>query len=565
MVNWDSRKLGALLIFLIGLTTLLLVNILVSKNPLRIDLTEEGRYTVSKKTVQILSALEDDIYIEVYLDGELPSGFKRLKQSIEETLEEFSVYGGSVFNYRFVDPATASSKKAKNEFYKMLAQKGIQATNVAFTKNGSKSEKLIFPGATINYQGKETSIMLLKGNKMASSEVTLNQSIENLEYELSTAIKTLIKDQKPVIGLVKGHQEIDSLDVASFSNSLLEKYDVFNVKLNKDRATLNERYNALIVAQPKKSFSKEEIFLLDQYVLNGGHLLLFIDALETNMDSAGGEGTFAFPYDHGLDDLLFSFGVRVNDNYLLDLSSGDYPIIVGNIGNQPKMEMLPWPFYPVINSYGKHPIAKNLDALMLKFVSTVDTISSAPTKKTPMIMSSPYTKVASAPVRVSVNDLAKTIDPKLFNGGQKAVGYLLEGPYNSYFKNKILPSTVSTDGFINSADEGGKVLVIGDGDFVRNEINPKSKQPLPLGFDPFKNQMYANLDLVLNTLAYMFDNEGLIQTRLKEVKIRPLDKVKIQDSRLFWQLLNLILPVALVILFGIGKYFIRRRKYTRFE
>lgn len=561
MVNWESKKLGAWLSFGIGLMSLLLINILSSKRPVRIDLTEEQRYSVSEKTKQVLGSLEDDIYIEVYLEGELPSGFKRLKKSIEETLEEFSIHSSEKLNYTFVDPSEASSTKARNEFYADLAQRGIQPTNVNYTRNGSKSQRLIFPGAIINYLSKETAVMLLKGNKLASSEETLNQSIENMEYELSSAIKSLINEKRPVVGLVKGHNEVDSLDLASFTNDLLAKFDVYNVKLNKDVSIIKQRYDALVIAQPKSSFSKEEIYVLDQYVLKGGNILLFVDALHTQMDSVGGEGTFAFPYEHGLDDFLFNHGIRINDNYLLDLSCGDYPVVVGNMGNQPKMELLPWPFYPIANNYGSHPIVKNLDAVTLRFCSVLDTISSSKTKKTALISSSPYTKVAGAPVKVSINDLSKAIDPALFNAGAKAVGYLVEPPYRSFFKNKLLPSGVSKASFVDQTDKGGKILVIGDGDFVKNDINPKTGQPMPLGFDPFKNQTYANLDLVLNTLDYMFDGDGLIQTRLKEVKIRPLDKIKIKESRVFWQIINLGLPLLVLVLFGIGKVYWRKKKY----
>ncbi|MBI3483181.1 MAG: Gldg family protein, partial [Bacteroidetes bacterium] len=306
----NNKKTGDLLFLLNGIAFVILLNSLTSLYFFRIDLTEEKRYTIKLQTKELLKNLDDEVFIEVFLEGDLNSGFKRFQKSVKETLEEFRIYSNNKVKFIFTDPAQAQGQKARNEFMNELTSKGISPMNVIENQNGQRVEKFVFPGALVSYGGFEEGVMLLKGNRAQNAQQVLNQSIEGAEYELANAIYKLSNSNRKKIGLVHGHGELDSLQIASFNNALLEQYDVFNVDLSKKQKV--ERYQLLVVAKPKKEFSAADKYKLDQYVMRGGKLLFLLDRLEANMDSASRDDYFAFPYHLNLDDQLFKYGVRIN-------------------------------------------------------------------------------------------------------------------------------------------------------------------------------------------------------------------------------------------------------------
>lgn len=561
MVNFDTKKTGHLLYFLTGIVAIIIFNQLSGFYYFRIDLTEEKRYTISDATVKLLEELDDEVFVEVYLDGELPAGFRRLQKNIRETLEEFKIHAGDKINYKFIDPSAATSEKARNEFYISLGRKGIQPTRLFDTEKGKRVEKIILPGAVISYGSKETGVMLLKGNRSQGAQESLNQSIENVEYELANALRKLTQTEPKKIALLKGHGELDSLHVVGLKNVLTQYYTVHDVNLKNRRDLLG--FDAIIVAQPKQSFLEEDIYKIDQFLMKGGAGIFLVDVMASDMSDASGEGTISIPVELGLDNLFFKYGIRFNRDLILDLSACVYPVVVGNLGDQPQIQLMPWPFFPELNHYSKHVIVKNTDATFTKFVGTIDTVKADGVVKTPLIFTSNNTRVVKAPIQISLNDLKYDLKPEMFNGGQKAIAWLLEGRFASVFKNRILPPGVNSDLFVEQG-AATKIVVVSDGDFVKNEVNPNTGQALELGFDPFSQKTYANADFVINALNYMLDEEGIITARKKEIKIRPLDKVKIDEDRTFWQVFNLGFPVVLLVLFGVVKSYVRRKKYASF-
>lgn len=560
MVKASGKKWDYLLKFGIGLAALILINVISSRFFFRIDLTEEKRYTITDATKETLENLDDVIYIEVYLEGSFPSGFKRLQNAVRETLEEFRIYGGGNIQYEFIDPSQAAGKEAQNEFYLSLADKGIQPTNLFATEDGKKIEKLIFPGAIVSYGGEESAVMFLKGNQAATPEERLNQSIEGVEYELISAVKKLAKHSTKKVALIHGHGELDSLEGAGMSNALLEFYDVFHVNLP-ERSDLKD-YDAIVVAKPDTLFSEADKYKIDQFIMHGGKAMFFIESMRVNMDSAGDKGTLAFPYQLNLDDLLFKYGVRINSNLIQDLNSGAHPVVTGFMGDQPQIRVLPWPYYPIINRFGSHSIVKNLDAVYTRFVSSMDTVKADGIRKTPVFYTSQYSRVLSAPVLVSLNSMREDVVPENFTKGPLPVAYLLSGSFTSLYKNRIIPADFDKSAFKDQG-EPSKILVVADGDFVRNEIDYQNASPYKLGYDPYMNVTFANQDLLLNAMAYLLEGEGIITARAKEVKIRPLDKLRIQEEELKWQLINLILPIIVIILYGLIRYYYRKAKYAR--
>ena len=561
MVNWKSRKLGDVLWFANGVVALVLINLLVSQYFFRLDLTEEKRYSIKPQTKAILNTLEDEVYVEIFLSGDLNAGFTRFQKAIQETLEEFRIYSHNKIKFRVTDPGVALSDKARQEYMADLAARGIQPTNVIDNKNGQRLEKIIFPGVVISYGGREKGVMLLKGNKAATPEEEINQSIEGIEYEVASAIRELTNEDRKRIGFVTGHGELDSVHVASLKGALREAYDVGRVRLDQQQSW--QGVDVLVIAKPTSTFSALDKFALDQYIMQGGKVMFLIDRLNASMDSASSENYFALPYDLGLDDQLFKYGVRINPDLVLDRTCGLYPIITGQVGGKPQVQLMEWPFFPLLNRYATHPVTRNLDAVVTKFVSSVDTVKAAGIRKTSLMTTSPYSRKFTAPVKVSVNELRKNVRPEDFTEGDIAVGYLLEGKFTSLYKNRLLPEGAPEQGF-KADGVATKLVVIGDGDLARNDINPRTRQVQALGFDPFTNQTFANRDFLMNAVTYLAEDDGLIQARNKRVTIRPLDKTKVTAERTKWQVINLVVPLSLLIAYGVFRAYWRKKKFAKF-
>lgn len=564
MVTWESRKLGDFLWLANGLVLMVLINLLAGAYFFRLDLTEEKRYSIKEPTRELLGSLDDDVYIEVFLDGDLNAGFRRFRKAIEETLEEFRVQSHNHVHVTFTDPAQAMSQKAQNEFIRDLAQKGITATNVVEQGDGNTAQHLIFPGALVYYGGYETGVMLLKGNKAESPEEEINQSIEGVEYEIANAIYKLVNTDRKRVGLITGHGELDSLELAAFNNALLEQYDVRKVQLTQPKSL--PTYDVLVLAKPTAAFTEVEKYNLDQYIMQGGQVMFLIDQVSASMDSAANENYLALPMQLNLDDLLFKYGVRINYDLVQDKMAALYPVMTGGGqgGSKPRMEMLEWPFYPLINHYAPHPITRNLDAVVTRFVSSIDTVKAPNVKKTPLLLTSSYARTVPAPVNVRVEEVFKNFNPKdLAAGSGLPVGYLLEGTFTSVFKNRFVPEGVNAS---NQLEESvpTKLIVIADGDLARNEINPRTGQPQMLGFDPFVNYTFANSDLLMNAMAYLTQEDGLITARNKEISIRPLNHDKLSSQKTKWQIINLVLPLVLLVGYGVVRAVIRKRKFGRF-
>jgi ABC-2 type transport system permease protein len=559
MVNWmKNKKTGDLLLLANGLALVILVNVLASFYFFRLDLTEEKRYTIQPQTKKLLKNLEDDVFVEVFLEGEdLNPEFRRFQKSIRETLEEFKIHSGNRLRYTFTNPLQASNEKARNEFIAELNSKGISPKNVIETRDGQRIEKFVFPGALVSYEGFETGVMLLKGSRAQN----INQSLEEIEFELANAIYKLSNTDRKRIGLITGHGELDSLAFASFNNTLLDQYDVFKVSLA--RKTFITGYDLLLIAKPTREFSVSDKYKIDQYLMRGGKLLFLLDRLDADMNRASEDDYFAFPYDLNLDDQLFKYGVRINQDLIQDGVSGKYPIVVGGDRNQPQIMQLDWPFFPLVNQYANHPITRNLDASLLKFVSSIDTVKAVGVKKTPLLFSSQYSRKVTAPVKVGVNDLRKQMQEGNFESGKIPIAYLLEGEFTSLYKNRFAPEGVDTTGYRDQS-VSTKMIVVADGDLARNDVNPRDGNPQQLGLDPFTQYTFANQDLLMNMVAYLVDENGLIKARNKEVRVRPLDKEKIRKERTFWQVINLVLPIVILILFGLVRSYWRKLTYTRF-
>ena len=556
-----SKRSSDLLKFAGWLVAIILLNILAANFFFRLDLTEDKRYTISPVTKQMLGQLEDEVVVDVYLEGDFPAGFKRLQQSVRETMDEFRIYSGGNLRYNFIDPNDISDEKQRNEFMMNLAQKGINPTNLRATEDGKQVERLVFPGAIIKYKGKEAAVNFLKGNLSASADERLNQSVEGVEFELATAVRKVAFSGNKIIGYITGQGELEMQQVTDLLGSLQEYYRVARGEL--DQIPSLQGLDLIIVAKPTSAYSELDKYKIDQFIMNGGKAVFFVDALNANMDSVGAGGMFALPYNLNLEDLLFRYGVRLNHTLIMDMNAGFIPMVTGYMGERPQTEMISWRFYPLLNNFSKHPITRNLDAVYSKFIGTMDTVKADGIQKTPLVFTSEYSRVLQAPAPISLEEARIQVNPVLYQAGSQPVGYLLEGKFSSLFRNRRAPegaaeTTVKEDGLET------KIAVFSDGDLVRNEINPRTGQAYELGFDRYNNIKFANKELAMNTIHYLLDSEGLINVRSKEIQLRPLDRVRVREEKSYWQLLNLVVPIVLLVVFGTGRYYLRKRKYERF-
>jgi len=564
MENRNIRKWEDILQWVAVALAVLCINLFISNFFFRLDLTEDKRYSISPGTKQLLENLEGNIYVEIYLDGELNAGFKRLRAAIRETLEEFNAYSNNKVQFRFINPDVASNDEQRAAFQRELINKGIQPTNLFENVEGRRIQRIIFPGAIVRSGTRQGAVNFLKGNLAASAQERLNQSVEGVEFELANAIKKVTRRQKPRIALVQGHLELNNLPIGDLKQSMDEHFIVEEVKLDNDSALLG--YQVAVIIQPKKSYTEAEKFRLDQFIMQGGKALFMLDMVQMNLDSIAMGGAYAFGYDLNLDDMLFRYGIRTNMDLVQDMQMGTIIINVGRFGNAPNLQPVPWPYYVLANQFGKHPITRNLNAVYTKFTGSIDTVKSkGNVKKIPLLMSNQYSRIRRAPTIVSLDELKNDTDPAKFTKSNIPLAYLIEGSFYSLFRNRFVPEGIPEATKIIQESVPTKIAVIADGDVAVNELDRRSQQPLPLGFDPITKQTFSNKDLIMNILLYFTDEDGLLEARLKEVRLRPLDKIRLTSEKTWWKGFNLILPLILTSTLGGLWYYVRKKRYEKVQ
>jgi ABC-2 type transport system permease protein len=577
--NAKNIKKQHLIELIIVLAVIFAVNVVGSRWYTRFDLTSEKRYTLSPSTVKILKNLDDIVFFKVFLEGDFPAGFKRLKRETKELLDEFRAYTDNV-QYEFINPSESDDPKERNDTYKLLMEQGLHPTNLQVkTKNGIE-QKVIFPGAIVSYRQKELPVELLDAQLNIPPEQVLNQSVENLEFKLINAIRRITLKKKPQIAFIEGHGELSEKDVWDITQTLKQDYAVNRVRLDgninalmyrslKDSIhqeyQIQPKYKAVIVAKPDSAFSDKDKFILDQYIMYGGKVLWLIDPVAVSMDSIQNtESTVAVDANLRLQDMLFAYGVRLNKDLIMDLHALPIPLKTGMMGNQPQIEFFTWYYFPVVTPVSQHPIVRNLNAIKTQFVSSLDTNRVKNVKKTILLQSSPYSRTVNIPAVVSLSILRKKPNQKLYSGPPKAIAVLLEGSFQSFFDNRIPPSLMQAKeiGFKNHGLEN-QMIVVSDGDIIRNQFKIPGGYPLPLGYDQFTDQTFGNKEFILNALNYLTDGKELIAIRSKQIKLRLLDTTRINQYKIWIQLTNVLLPVILVILSGLLINGLRKRKYAK--
>jgi ABC-2 type transport system permease protein len=547
----------------------MLVIYIASLTHFRLDLTKEKRFSLSESTKRVLGNLEEPVQIDVYLTGDLSAGFKKLGVASEELLSEFKEYGKGKIQYRFIRPGEGLADSLRYQVYDSLVQMGVKPFNNQVTaKEGEeKTERLIFPGAMVVYGDRKIPVDLMGGKSGLDEESTLNYSEALLEFRFADAIDKVTRKEFPIVAYAAGNSEplppnpiIKDLFVTMSSNYRFGVIDLKNGRLDPDTV------NAIMIVKPADAFTDAEKLKIDQYVLGGGKVIWFVDKLYAEMDSLLRKQSDFVAYDKNLnlDDILFKYGVRINGDLLQDLKCAKQPLVVGQMGNQPQIQRLPFPYYPLLSSPSTHPIAKNMDDVLTIFPGSIDTVKAEGIKKTILLASDTNSRSLSTPAMVSLQSVKNEEDLRSFNKSYLPVAVLLEGKFTSLFANRLTNelkdslSAFSGKPFLAAGTREGKQIVVSDGDIVTNVVT-ESEGALPMGVQQYENYTFANKEFLLNAVEYMVNPNGVLESRSKDFTLRLLDKQKIATEKTKWQLINIVLPIAIIILFGLF-YQYRRKK-----
>jgi len=561
---WKSK-----LWLLITIAVLVAVNWLASQYHTRIDFTNEKRFTLSSATKKVLSRPDDVIQIDVFLKGDFPSGFKKLANSTAEVLQEFKEVAGKKLQYRFISPEE-DVEGTNVKWADTLSALGFYPINLTSQVKAGQQQQNIYPVAFVHYKENIMPVILYQGKTKAITYPEINSAEAMMEFNFINAIDKLLQKEKPVIGYSIGNGEPTGYNVEDLvRNTLQQEYQFYTINPNVQPA-IPEEFKVLFVVKPTEPFSDEAKLKLDQYVMNGGKIIFFIDKLNAELDSLKSKKGEVVAYDRGLElnDLMFKYGARINSDLLMDLQCDFLPFDVSGNG---QFELLPWNYFPVFETKSNHVINKNLGFVSGRFVNSIDTVGAEGIRKTILLSSSANSRTIATPALISVKENIDAPENEKFKKSNIPVAVLLEGKFQSLFSNRL--SQVMNDSlksigavFMPQCLADNKMIVVADGDIVLNSVI-KGNQSIPMGMNPFtfgsqREFAFANKDFLQNCLDYLINSSNLSEAKAKDYTLRLLDKKQVESEKTKWQLINIIVPVVLVFLFAVLYQFIRKRKYT---
>ncbi len=516
----------------------------------------------------MLRGLDAPVNITLFLAGEMPAGFKKLANSASELIQEFNDVSSNQIFFKAEKPGEGLPDTLLNAFVDSLHRMGLNPMNVkAQTREGEgQEERYIYPGALISYKGNVTAVDFLQGQSAVNGINSLNNAEALLEYKLAGGINNVIRDTVPLIGYLAGNGQSLSYNVFDLNNTLKNSFN-FRILPIDAVASIPPVFSAILIVKPTIRFTDDQKLKIDQYIMNGGKVIWMIDHLYAEFDSLQrAQNEFiAFDRDLNLQDQLFKYGVRINTDLVQSLNCDVVPSVIGSMGGKPQIELVQWPYFPLLSNTTGHPVAKNLDYIVAQFPSSIDTVKAPGIKKTALLATSSESRIISSPARVSWQSVQNEEDIKSFTKSDIPVAVLLEGKFSSLFTNMI--SAAQRDSlaarkqpFIAGSTSDNKMIVISDGDIAMNAVTQK-EGPLPMGKNMYTGYQYANKEFIFNCIEYLTDNSGILQSRSKDFTLRLLDKKKVDEQKTMWQVINIIVPVSVIVLFGVVYQVIRKRKY----
>uniref|UniRef100_UPI0032164C36 gliding motility-associated ABC transporter substrate-binding protein GldG n=1 Tax=uncultured Draconibacterium sp. TaxID=1573823 RepID=UPI0032164C36 len=545
----------------------MLVLFFVSTNfLLRLDLTVDKRYSLSEVSKEIAVSIEEPVTIEFFLEGELEPGLKKLQREVFEKIAVLNAYSEKPIRLKVTDPYAVLNEEKREKLIEKLYSKGIVPTSFRHKTEKGVSTKLIFPGALIRMANKEVAVNFLKYNQDFSHEYNFNHSAESVEFELVNAFQKLMRTQKSTVAFLEGHGEFNQFKVMDFANALSADFEVKRIS-TETLGKYADNFDVLIVAGPTQTFNEPDKFVIDQYIMNGGKVIWLIDPVRVNTDSLSrGFQTFAFPHDINLGDQLFKYGARLNYELLQDVDCAQIPVNTAPAGTQAKFTLHPWYYSPLLTPNDNHSLSRNLNRIFSEYVSSVDTISgNQKLSKSVILSTSPYARKVTSPSSVSLQNINNPPARELFTIPFIPVGVLIEGQFTSLYKNRMVEQLGFSSGSVLQESKFTKMVVIADGGIIANKVNYAGKSPQiqQLGYDRVAKRTWGNKEFLLNAVFYLNDDRGIMQLRNRTLKMRLLDQVKLRDEKAFWQWLNILFPLLLVTIFGVGYNFVRKYRYSR--
>ena len=542
---------------------IIILNIILSKFYFRLDLTKEKRYTLAPVTRTFLKNLENEIFVKLYLTGELNVGFLKLSKSTREMLDELRRVSGNRLYYEIIDPTENIDEQSN------LKDFGFQYVPVyESTPDGRKIQSRVYPFAIIQMSDYEIGVNLLENLPGLSGAENLNISIESLEYKFMDALRRLATNEIPAVAFLEGHGELDEIDVYDITKELSAYYQVDRGTLT-DNPFILDNYKAIIIAKPQENFSQQDKFIIDQYLMRGGNILWLIDAIHVTIDTLKKTTfTVGMYQDINLSDQLFRYGVRINPVLVQDIQSALIPINVSRPGETPQIVPVPWIFSPLLNTALKHPITRNINVVKTEFASSIDTVGNLPNiTKDVLLRTGRYSRELPTPVYISLFQVNDKLEREDFRNANIPVAISLEGVFQSAFANRPIPPGVK----INTSDirytsQFAKMIVVADGDIIRNEVRMRhtgNPQITPLGFDEISNQTFGNKQFILNAVNYLTDDAGWMTLRNRNYELRLLDKEKLSNELLFWKIINLLLPILIISACGAVIPIWRKNRYGK--
>ncbi len=550
-----------------------------------LDLTAEKRYSLSDATKKLLNKkLDSAITIEVFLSGNLPADYKKLNIATAEILETFAAYAAGPIQVSFVEPGSNMvDEEAKVKYFDSLAALGVVFEKTSISEGIEKStSQLIVPSALVRYGNRKPVAVDLRSSKKIfanynvieavepkeDKEATRNAAEALLEYKFAAAIDKVTKINYPTVAYLVGNGQPTDLTVSDLAETLRNDYNlgIFDLKSGYPNAS---DIDLLLIVKPTAPFTEEDQLKIDQYILNGGKVIWFVDKLHAELDSLMRTQAGYTAYDRGLniDPLLFKYGVRINGDLVQDLNCAKLPIVVGkNPDGSPTMQRIPWPYYPFLTTPSDNPITKNMDRVLPIFPSSIDTIKAPGIKKTILLATDTSSRSIASPAMVSLNSVQSEADLYTFTKSHIPVAVLLEGKFSSLFANSIGTTVIDSVRrftglpFLKKGIKETKQIVVSDADIVTNAVT-KTTGPLPMGELPFEAFQFANKTFLLNAIDYLVNDNGLFESRNKVVVLRLLDKQKVADQKTFWQLVTTAGPILILLLIGIFVAFWRKKKY----
>jgi gliding-associated putative ABC transporter substrate-binding component GldG len=533
--------------------TLIVLNIVSQGYYNRIDLTTDNRYTLAKVTKDIIANIDKQLIVKVYLEGDFPSEFKRLQIETRQFLEELNAKN-SFIKIQFIRP---------NNQRERLIKVGMIPSQLTVKEDGKLSNAIIFPWAEIVYKKKTNIVSLLPNGTAQSQEDQLETAVENLEFSFSNAIYKLQEEKQKKVAVLSGNEELLDIQLYSFLNEVtkkhrLAKFTLDSVASNSVKSLKDlQQFDLAIIAKPTESFTEKEKLVLDQYIMNGGKTLWMLENVQADTDSLFKDGKMlAYPRDLNLTDFFFSYGLRVNVTLIQDLYAAKIPLATGNIGNKPQFQNLNWFYHPLVSGNQTHAISKNIAPVRLRFANQIDTLQNS-LQKTVLLMSSMLTRKTGTPAIIALESIAEEPKEEDYSSGFQIFSLLIEGDFTSMYANRIKPFNIKK---FSKKSSHNKMIVISDGDIGRNQL--QKGKPFDLAQDKWTGEQFGNKEFLLNAVDYLLDDNGLIELRNKNVQINLLDKERAYQERIFWQFVNIVLPLLVLLTFGFVFQYVRKRTYS---